>query len=167
MRKSRLPRDAMHALSEVARRGGPLVRACIPAPSRRLNVVAGRAVGQNAHMVHNRNSLRLYPSARKRKKVHAMRVLLKASFNTEKTNDLIRSGKMPQLLQETLERVKPEAAYFTTDHGERTAYLIFDMEDSSQMPVIGEPFFIEGNAEVDYTPVMNWEDLQRGLSQLK
>ena len=96
-----------------------------------------------------------------------MRVMLKASFNTEKGNELIRSGKMPQLLEGALEKIHPEAAYFTTDHGERTAYLIFDMEDSSQMPVVGESFFLDGEAEVDFTPVMNWEDLQRGLSQLR
>ena len=95
-----------------------------------------------------------------------MRVLLKASFKTDKTNDLIRSGKMADLIKGEMEKAHPEAAYFTTDHGERTAYLIFDMEDSSQMPVIAESLFLEGDAEIDFTPVMNWDDLQRGLSQL-
>ncbi|WP_367321738.1 hypothetical protein [Streptomyces sp. HUAS ZL42] len=95
-----------------------------------------------------------------------MRVLLKASFDTDKTNELIRSGKLPELLQGALEKIKPEAAYFTTDHGERTCYMVFDMEDSAQMPVIAEPFFLEGDAELDFTPVMNWQDLQKGLSQI-
>ncbi|MXM64852.1 hypothetical protein GR925_15710 [Streptomyces sp. HUCO-GS316] len=95
-----------------------------------------------------------------------MRVLLKASFDTEKSNELIRSGKMPGLIEGALERIKPEAAYFTTDHGERTCYMVFDMQDSSQMPVIGEPFFMEGNAEVYFTPVMDAQELRTGLSQL-
>ncbi|MES5819549.1 hypothetical protein [Streptomyces sp. RG80] len=96
-----------------------------------------------------------------------MRVLLKASLNTEKANELIRSGKLPQLMQETLENIKPEAAYFTLDHGVRTCYLVFDLQDSSQMPPIGEPFFMDLDAELDMTPVMNAEDLQKGLSALR
>ncbi|KUN24048.1 hypothetical protein AQJ23_20865 [Streptomyces antibioticus] len=96
-----------------------------------------------------------------------MRVLLKASMNTEKANDLIRTGKLPQLMQEAMENLKPEAAYFTLDHGVRTCYLVFDMQDSSQMPPTAEPFFMDLDAELDMTPVMNAEDLQKGLSQLR
>ncbi|MFD8301557.1 hypothetical protein ACFV29_04235 [Streptomyces sp. NPDC059690] len=96
-----------------------------------------------------------------------MRVLLKASMNTEKANDAIRSGKMPQMMEEALGNIKPEAAYFTLDHGVRTAYLVVDLQDSSQMPAMGEPFFLDLGAEIDMTPVMNADDLQKGLSQLR
>lgn len=96
-----------------------------------------------------------------------MRVLLKASLNTEKANDVIRSGKMPQLMQEAVANIQPEAAYFTLDHGVRTVYMVLDMEDSSQMPALGEPFLLDLDAEIDVTPVMNAEDLQTGLSQLR
>ncbi|NUO42546.1 MAG: hypothetical protein HOV73_28255 [Streptomyces sp.] len=96
-----------------------------------------------------------------------MRVLLKASMNTEKANEVIRSGKMPQLMQEAMGNIKPEAAYFTLDHGVRTCYLVFDMQDSSQMPQLGEPFFMDLDAELTMTPVMNADDLQKGLSQLR
>jgi hypothetical protein len=34
------------------------------------------------------------------------------------------------------------------------------------MPVISEPFFMQLGAEITYTPVMNLEDVQKGLSQL-
>ncbi|MFF7737428.1 MULTISPECIES: hypothetical protein [unclassified Streptomyces] len=95
-----------------------------------------------------------------------MRVLLKASMDTEKANEAIRNGTLPKLIQESLEQIKPEAAYFTSDHGKRTAYLVFDMKESWQMPVISEPFFLQLGAEITYTPVMNAEDVQKGLSQL-
>ncbi|MET7474986.1 hypothetical protein ABZT17_11590 [Streptomyces sp. NPDC005648] len=95
-----------------------------------------------------------------------MRVMLKVCMNTEKTNDAIRNGTLGKLMQESLEHIKPEAAYFTTDHGKRTAFLFFDMQDSSQMPALAEPFFLDMDAEVTYTPVMNVEDLQKGLSQI-
>ena len=95
-----------------------------------------------------------------------MRVLLKASFDTEKANEAIRNGTLGKLVEESVEQIKPEAAYFTADHGKRTAYLVFDMQDSSQMPVISEPFFLNLDAEISYTPVMNLEDVKKGLSQL-
>ncbi|MGF0171221.1 hypothetical protein ACQF36_12100 [Streptomyces sp. Marseille-Q5077] len=96
-----------------------------------------------------------------------MRVLLKANLDTEKGNQAIRAGKLPQVIQELMEKIKPEAAYFTTEQGMRTMFLFFDLEDPSQMPVIADPLFFELGAKVDYTPVMNAEDVQKGLAQLK
>ncbi|PPS68934.1 hypothetical protein [Streptomyces sp. MH60] len=95
-----------------------------------------------------------------------MRVLLKATLDTEKCNEVIRSGKMESLIKETVDRIQPEAAYFGTIDGRRTALMVFDMQDSSQMPPIGEPFLLELNAEVDLCPIMNGDDLAKGLSQL-
>lgn len=95
-----------------------------------------------------------------------MRVLLEAAMDTEKTNELIRSGKMPEVMKEALDRLQPEAAYFGPVEGRRTALLVFDLADSSELPPTGEPFFTEMNARVEVTPVMNAEDLQKGLSQL-
>ncbi|GAA4002901.1 hypothetical protein OG252_24155 [Streptomyces sp. NBC_01352] len=95
-----------------------------------------------------------------------MRVLLKASMDTEKANEAIRNGTLGKLIQESVEQIKPEAAYFTAENGQRTAFLVFDMQDSSQMPVISEPFFLQLGAKISYTPIMNLEDVQKGLSQL-
>ncbi|MER6108504.1 hypothetical protein ACWGPD_26125 [Streptomyces hirsutus] len=95
-----------------------------------------------------------------------MRVLLKATLDTEKVNELTRSGKLPEVMKEAIDRLQPEAAYFAPLGGRRTCLLVFDMQDSSQMPPTGEPFFLEMNAEVEVTPVMNADDLQKGLSQM-
>jgi hypothetical protein len=95
-----------------------------------------------------------------------MRMMLKATMDTEKANDLIRNGTLGKLIQESMEQIKPEAAYFTSDGGRRTAFLFFDMADPSDMPVISEPFFLELGADITYTPVMNMEDVQKGLSRL-
>ncbi|GAA5211834.1 hypothetical protein [Streptomyces thinghirensis] len=96
-----------------------------------------------------------------------MRVLLKATLDTEKSNELVRSGKMTDLMRETLDHIKPEAAYFGVLGGRRTALLVLDMQDSSEMPRLGEPFLMEMNAEVEVCPIMNGEDLAKGLSQLR
>ncbi|MCQ4204921.1 hypothetical protein ACFW5W_07580 [Streptomyces sp. NPDC058783] len=95
-----------------------------------------------------------------------MRVLLRATLDTEKANEAIRSGKLPEVISRTLDQLKPEAAYFGPLGGRRTALLVLDMQDSSELPPTGEPFFTELNAEVEVSPIMNADDLRKGLSQL-
>jgi hypothetical protein len=95
-----------------------------------------------------------------------MRVMAKISIPVEAGNRAIIDGSMPKVMQETTERWKPEAMYFTALGGRRTVFAVFDMADSSVMPVFAEPFFSQFNAEVEFMPVMNTDDLQKGLSEL-
>ena len=69
-------------------------------------------------------------------------------------------------MQRAAERWKPEAMYFTDFDGMRTAFLVFDMPDSSAIPPFAEPFFMELNADVQLAPAMNGADLEKGLSQV-
>jgi hypothetical protein len=66
-----------------------------------------------------------------------------------------------------MEQIKPEAAYFTADGGKRTAFLFFDLKDPSDIPSISEPFFLNLGAELTYTPVMNPEEVERGLAKVR
>jgi hypothetical protein len=56
--------------------------------------------------------------------------------------------------------------YFTTFEAKRTAYMIFDLRDASDIPLFAEPLFSGLDAEIELLPVMNAEDLQAGLSRL-
>ncbi|MBD0740950.1 DUF3303 family protein [Streptomyces sp. CBMA152] len=87
-------------------------------------------------------------------------------MDTEKANENIRSGSMQKTMESALEAINPEAAYFTTQNGCRTAYIVFDLEDPSQMPKIAEPFFMELGAKIYVTPVMDRDDLRKGLAAL-
>ncbi|MFG3498681.1 hypothetical protein [Streptomyces sp. NPDC047928] len=93
-----------------------------------------------------------------------MRMMLQATMDTEKGNELIRSGRMPELLGEMMRRLQPEAAYFTAEHGCRSCLMVFDMEDPSQLVTISEPLFMELGAEVVIQPTMNVDDVERGLA---
>jgi hypothetical protein len=95
-----------------------------------------------------------------------MRVMAKVEVPVESGNEGIRSGALPKVIQQAAERWKPEAMYFTTFDGLRTAFFVFDMPDSSAIPPFAEPFFMELNANVQISPVMNADDLQKGLSQV-
>ena len=96
-----------------------------------------------------------------------MRMMMKVRMNTEMSNRAIKDGSLPKLLEKTMEELKPEAAYFTVDQGRRCAFMVFDMKDPSTMPSIAEPFFSTLGAEIEYTPVMNREDLKTGLQKLQ
>ncbi|MET7619772.1 hypothetical protein [Streptomyces sp. NPDC005408] len=87
-------------------------------------------------------------------------------MDTEAANQAIKNGTLQKTVESALESLRPEAAYFTTQDGCRTAFIVFDLQDSSQMPKIAEPFFLELGAKISYTPVMNQEDLRKGLGAL-
>ena len=95
-----------------------------------------------------------------------MRTLAKISFPVEAGNAAIQAGTLPQLIQSTIDKLKPEAAYFFADHGQRSALIVFDLKSPSDIPSIAEPFFIGANASVEFIPVMNADDLKTGLGKL-
>lgn len=96
-----------------------------------------------------------------------MRVRLKVQMSVEAANNAIKDGSLPKLMEATMSTLKPEAAYFLSEDGLRTAELFFDMKDASQLPSLLEPFFMGVNARVDVTPAMNADDLRTGLRALK
>jgi hypothetical protein len=95
-----------------------------------------------------------------------MRMMLKAQMETAAANKAIQDGRLTTVMQSMMEKLKPEAAYFGPDGGQRTAFIIFQMDDPSQLPAISEPLFAEFNARVELFPIMDRADLERGLSEL-
>ncbi len=95
-----------------------------------------------------------------------MRMMMKVKLDTEAASQAIEQGLLPGVMQETLERLQPEAAYFGPEHGVRTAFIVFDLEDPSLLPPISEPLFRNFKATVDVFPVMDRGDLEKGLQQV-
>ena len=95
-----------------------------------------------------------------------MRMLMRVQMDTTAGNSAIRDGSMGQSMQQVLQELQPEAAYFTATDGKRTAFIVFDLKDPSDMPVVAEPFFEGMNASVHMSPCMTPEDLQGGLEKL-
>jgi len=92
-----------------------------------------------------------------------MRMLLKVSIPVAKGNEAYKSGMLQRTIQSTVEALKPEAAYFYSENGNRTALMVFDMEGSWQQVPNVEPLYQNLDASIQVTPVMNAEDLQRGF----
>jgi hypothetical protein len=85
----------------------------------------------------------------------------------EELNDAIRNGKVEKVFKQIAEELKPEAAYFFPQGGERGGLLVVDMTASSQIVEIAERFFFGLNAKVEMVPVMALQDLEQGLSSIQ
>ena len=96
-----------------------------------------------------------------------MRFLVKVNIPVEAGNAAAKAGKLGTIIQSILADLKPEAAYFTDDNGQRTAFLFLEMQDASQIPAIAEPWFVAFNASIEIHPVMVPEDLVRAGSAIE
>jgi hypothetical protein len=96
-----------------------------------------------------------------------MRMLVKVNIPTPIGNDGMRNGTFPKKLKQILDELKPEAAYFAEDGGERTAYLFLDMAEPADLPRIAEPFFLAFNARVTLRPAMTLEDLTKAAPAIE
>ena len=94
-----------------------------------------------------------------------MRMMMKVQMDTEAGSRAIADGSVARLMEETLGPMRPEATYFGAEDGVRTCWIVFDMTDPSELPSLTEPMFMNMKAKLDVFPVMNQEDLQKGLQR--
>jgi hypothetical protein len=96
-----------------------------------------------------------------------MRTLLKLQVPVDAGNTAITTGTLPTTLQNVMNAIKPEAAYFYAEDGVRTAIMVFDMKSPSDIPSIAEPLFTQFKAKISMSPVMNLDDLAAGLKKIQ
>jgi len=96
-----------------------------------------------------------------------MRILLNVSIPHEDFNAAVRDGSVGQKIKRILDDLKPEAAYFTEQHGQRGVILIVDLPDPSKIPALAEPWFLTFKANVEFKVIMTPDDLANaGLEEL-
>jgi hypothetical protein len=88
-----------------------------------------------------------------------MRMVMHVYFPVDVFNDAVRDGSAGAKMQKILGQQKPEAAYFTEYHGQRSGILIVDIKDASQIPAFAEPWFLQFNARLELHPAMTAQDL--------
>jgi hypothetical protein len=95
-----------------------------------------------------------------------MRMMLRFTLPVEKGNAAVNEGSVGRTMESIMGKLKPEATYFTALDGVRGGMIFFDMADTSQIPELIEPFFLNLNAKIELVPVMNGDDLRKGLAKL-
>ena len=100
-------------------------------------------------------------------KINIMRMLLQISIPHDPFNAAVKDGTAGQKLGRIVDEIKPEAIYFTEQHGQRGAIMIVEMADPSKIPALAEPWFLTFNASVEFRVVMTPDDLQKaGLDEV-
>jgi hypothetical protein len=92
-----------------------------------------------------------------------MRFLIRTIIPTEPGNKMLQDPNFLTKLEEYIYKVKPEASYFMPIDGLRTCAFIVNMENNDRIPALVEPLFQWMGANVDVIPVMNFDDVKRGL----
>ncbi len=96
-----------------------------------------------------------------------MRIMLKVSLPVETTNLAMVQGTFQTTMKEILGELKPEAAYFTEEFGQRTAFIFLTLKEPAQIPQVAEPFFLAFNAKVELHPAMTAEDLAKAAPEIQ
>lgn len=94
-----------------------------------------------------------------------MRMMMKVSIPVEAGNKGVKEGGLPKTVMGFVEQFKPEASYFTAEAGKRTAFFVFDLKDPTMIPTAAEPFFMNLNASIELSPVMNLDDMKAGVEK--
>ena len=94
-----------------------------------------------------------------------MRMMLRFTLSVEKGNQAFNDGLLGRTMESVMTKLKPEAAYFAPLDGKRSGMLFFDIAEPSQIVEVVEPLFLNLDAAVEIIPVMNAEDLRKGLAK--
>jgi hypothetical protein len=95
-----------------------------------------------------------------------MRFLLYVQILTEAGNSIVQDPNFLQKIEDYINDVKAEAAYFGPSNGNRTMFFIVNMDTPDKIPIILEPLFQEFKAKVEVHPIMILDDLKKAFSKL-
>jgi len=95
-----------------------------------------------------------------------MRLMVQFTIPVEKGNQAVRDGTLAKTLKALRDQLRPEAAYFWTQGGNRAGMMVFNIDDAAEIPSVAEPLFFDLNAAVTFVPVLNASDLKRALEKV-
>ena len=95
-----------------------------------------------------------------------MRMMLRFTLPVEKGNAALNDGSLGRTMETIMSKLKPEAAYFAPLDGKRGGMIFFDLAEPAQIVEAVEPLFLNLNATTELVPVMNADDLRKGLGKV-
>ena len=95
-----------------------------------------------------------------------MRFMVQFAIPTQYGNDIVRSGKIEKVIKRLGEEFKPEAMYFYPDDGLRAGCMFIQTDNPAICAAIGERIWLGLQANIKVTPVMNGDELGKGLAEM-
>ena len=95
-----------------------------------------------------------------------MRMMLKFTLPVETSNAAINDGLLGANNGIDLEQTQTRSRLLHAAEGKRGGMILFDLADPSQIVETVEPFFLGLNATTELVPVMNADDLRKGLARV-
>ena len=95
-----------------------------------------------------------------------MRMMLRFTLPVERGNAALNDGSLGRTMETIMSKLKPEAAYFAPLDGKRAGMIFFDLAEPAQIVEAVEPLFLNLNATTELVPVMNADDLRKGLGKV-
>jgi hypothetical protein len=92
-----------------------------------------------------------------------MRFIIRAKIPTEAGNKMVKDPNFLKNLEDYMNKAKPEAAYFFEADGNRVMAFIVEMQGVDEIPALAEPLFQGMGANVEFHPVMSFDDLKKAL----
>ncbi|MBI3791741.1 MAG: hypothetical protein HY275_12810 [Gemmatimonadetes bacterium] len=96
-----------------------------------------------------------------------MRMMVTIRVPVAAGNRTIRDGSMGTVIQQTLERIKPECAYFFVEQGRRTMRAVFDLPSPGMQAAWFEPVLWALDAEIEIMPCMTAQELAAGFAEAR
>jgi hypothetical protein len=94
-----------------------------------------------------------------------MRLMMTIKIPVEHGNRAISDGSMQTAFDNLIEKIQPEAMYFTMLDGLRAAIFFYELKDGEAYRLLEfhEPLFAAMGALIDEQPVLNWADMQKAM----
>jgi len=92
-----------------------------------------------------------------------MRMMLKMTIPAGRGNTAYKDGSLQKAIEATMNKIKPECAYFGPSNGRRSATFVFNLEKESDIVGVLEPLWESLEPEIELGPVMTIEDLATGM----
>jgi hypothetical protein len=93
-----------------------------------------------------------------------MRFFLYVQIPTEAGNTIVQDPNLLLKIEDYINNVKAEAAYFGPSNGNRTMFFVVNMDTADMIPKILEPLFQDFKARVEVHPIMVLDDLKKAFS---